>query len=203
MANDQNLIFGTNESDRLPYDYAEFSSTDNEIYSFQCPESFDKQTLMEKINLRNNLKILPDSNSNQKFTLNIFNVENDYISVAFPTNSKNGLLVKVPLCGHIVIQKAVSDSANIYETTSVNENNIQFPKGIKRRHPLLGANWKSHVSLAENSITKRVSEEDSLGKKMNINMAENPGIKLVQMKQSASGSHKKKKIRKTLSGEHM
>lgn len=139
------------------YNFEEISP-DDEIYLLQCPELLDKNTLIDKIVYFNQTNQISDIEKNENLIIDVLPIKKEYVSIALPGDTTEGMLIRLPLSGHILIQKVMNSFSSCesdIQTISHDNVGIVFPQKLKARHPLLGVNWKKHISIAEKAIAHK------------------------------------------------
>ena len=132
--------------------FIEDLSSDDEIYTFQCPENFDIRTLVNiELDMAESAQI-HDKESGQIFDLQVLEGESKSVTCAFPSRDKDAALAVLPINGHVILQRDIT--VPTYKTFKDENRNVEFPNDLKVRHPLLGVDWKDHVSAVDEIIKK-------------------------------------------------
>ena len=120
--------------------YEELSS-DDELYTFQCPDKFNIESLKNLELDMNEVSQIKDKNTGEVYDMKFEN-QSKMITCAVPSRKKTKL-VSLPINGHVLLLRDVN-VPNVKLESDKNEN-IDFPNDLKVRHPLLGVDWKDHI----------------------------------------------------------
>lgn len=141
--------------------FMEDLSSDDEVYTFQCPTDFSVETLL-KVNVDLNEVTQIKEKSGEVFNMKLLESESKTITCAMPSKKKEGTLAVIPLVGHIIIQKD-TNIPDVNLNRGEDDDKVAYPTDLKVRHPLLGANWENY--LYENVKKRKRNHDESSPKK--------------------------------------
>lgn len=163
--------------------FSEELSSDDEVYTFQCPDGFNLKALVNvELDMNENSQI-EDKDTGAIFNLKIEN-NSKSITCALPSRRKEAKLMSLPVNGHIVVLRDIQipDAKLNFDTNG----NIDFPSDLKVRHPLLGLDWKEHIHETNKHINQLNGEDvnDSVekGEIVNESSDDRKSIKLEKRK---------------------